>query len=148
MAGPARTLVVIPAYNEEQSLPGVLKELAEQTPEYDVLVVSDGSIDRTAEVARTAGVTRVLSVKSAPPYTTRWPMTSIASGPASIARGPDQSGVSNRCRDCSPFSLSFSQHSPDGASPSAPGASSSNSEALTLLDPAFSARTLVGDIGG
>jgi glycosyltransferase involved in cell wall biosynthesis len=51
----ARTLVVIPAYNEENSLPAVLKELAEQTPEHDVLVVSDGSTDRTAEVAREAG---------------------------------------------------------------------------------------------
>jgi glycosyltransferase involved in cell wall biosynthesis len=50
-----RTLVVIPAYNEEQSLPAVLKELAEQTPEYDVLVVSDGSVDRTAEIARAEG---------------------------------------------------------------------------------------------
>jgi glycosyltransferase involved in cell wall biosynthesis len=51
-----RTLIVIPAYNEEQSLPAVLKELAEQTPEYDVLVVSDGSADGTSEVAREAGV--------------------------------------------------------------------------------------------
>jgi glycosyltransferase involved in cell wall biosynthesis len=50
-----RTLVVIPAYNEEQSLPAVLKELAEQTPEYDVLVVSDGSADRTADIARAGG---------------------------------------------------------------------------------------------
>jgi glycosyltransferase involved in cell wall biosynthesis len=50
-----RTLVVIPAYNEEESLPAVLKELAEQTPEHDVLVISDGSADRTAEVARDAG---------------------------------------------------------------------------------------------
>jgi glycosyltransferase involved in cell wall biosynthesis len=50
-----RTLVVIPAYNEEHSLPAVLKELAEQTPEHDVLVVSDGSTDRTAEVAAEAG---------------------------------------------------------------------------------------------
>jgi glycosyltransferase involved in cell wall biosynthesis len=50
-----RTLIIIPAYNEEESLPGVLKELAEQTPEYDVLVVSDGSEDRTAELARAAG---------------------------------------------------------------------------------------------
>ena len=40
---PPRTLVIIPAYNEEASLPAVLKELAEQTPEYDVLVVSDTS---------------------------------------------------------------------------------------------------------
>ena len=53
---PPRTLVIIPAYNEEESLPAVLKELAEQTPEYDVLVVSDGSTDRTAEIAREAGV--------------------------------------------------------------------------------------------
>jgi glycosyltransferase involved in cell wall biosynthesis len=52
----ARTLVIIPAYNEEESLPAVLKELAEQTPEHDVLVVSDGSTDRTAEVARAGGV--------------------------------------------------------------------------------------------
>jgi glycosyltransferase involved in cell wall biosynthesis len=51
-----RALVIIPAYNEEESLPEVLKELAEQTPELDVLVVSDGSTDRTAEVARAAGV--------------------------------------------------------------------------------------------
>jgi glycosyltransferase involved in cell wall biosynthesis len=51
-----RTLIIIPAYNEEQSLPAVLKELAEQTPEYDVLVISDGSVDRTSELARDAGV--------------------------------------------------------------------------------------------
>jgi glycosyltransferase involved in cell wall biosynthesis len=51
-----RPLVVIPAYNEEESLPAVLKELAERTPDYDVLVVSDGSTDRTAELARAAGV--------------------------------------------------------------------------------------------
>lgn len=54
--GTARTLVIIPAYNEEESLPAVLKELAEQGPQHDVLVVSDGSTDRTAEVARAAGV--------------------------------------------------------------------------------------------
>jgi glycosyltransferase involved in cell wall biosynthesis len=50
-------LVIIPAYNEDRSLPAVLKELQEQTPELDVLVISDGSVDRTAEVARAAGVT-------------------------------------------------------------------------------------------
>lgn len=50
------TLVIIPAYNEDVSLPKVLEELQEQTPELDVLVVSDGSIDRTAQVARARGV--------------------------------------------------------------------------------------------
>ena len=48
MTAPARTIVIIPAYNEEESLPAVLKELREQTPDYDVLVVSDGSIDRNS----------------------------------------------------------------------------------------------------
>ncbi len=52
----SRPLVIIPAYNEEESLPAVLKELAEQTPDYDVLVVSDGSSDGTAEIASAAGV--------------------------------------------------------------------------------------------
>jgi len=36
-------------------LPGVLKELAETVPEYDVLVVDDGSKDATAAVAAAAG---------------------------------------------------------------------------------------------
>ena len=35
----------------------MLKELAEQTPEYDVLVVSDGSTDRTADVAQAPACT-------------------------------------------------------------------------------------------
>jgi glycosyltransferase involved in cell wall biosynthesis len=52
-----RTLVIIPAYNEEDALPGTLKELRSVHPELDVLVVSDGSHDATAAVARHAGVT-------------------------------------------------------------------------------------------
>ncbi len=51
-----RTLIIVPAYNEEEALPAVLKELARQVPAYGVLVVDDGSVDRTAMVARDAGV--------------------------------------------------------------------------------------------
>ncbi|HVM64065.1 MAG TPA: glycosyltransferase family 2 protein [Acidimicrobiales bacterium] len=51
-----RTIAVIPAYNEEEALPGVLAELRAAVPGIDVVVVSDGSRDRTAEVARAAGV--------------------------------------------------------------------------------------------
>ena len=50
-----RTLVIIPAYNEEDSLPGVLAELAARCPDLDLLVIDDGSSDRTAAVARAAG---------------------------------------------------------------------------------------------
>ncbi|MDQ3639897.1 MAG: glycosyltransferase family 2 protein [Actinomycetota bacterium] len=56
-----RILVIVPAFNEEEAIGDVLKELAGRVPEYDVLVVDDGSTDRTAEVARAAGV-RVASL--------------------------------------------------------------------------------------
>ncbi len=49
------TLVFIPAWNEEENLPAVLDELREQLPGADVLVIDDGSTDRTAEVAREHG---------------------------------------------------------------------------------------------
>jgi hypothetical protein len=51
-----RVLLVVPAFNEEVSLPATLAELAREAPGLDVLVVDDGSADRTAAVARAAGV--------------------------------------------------------------------------------------------
>jgi glycosyltransferase involved in cell wall biosynthesis len=54
-----RTLVIIPAWNEDEALPGTLSELARVRPDLAVLVVSDGSTDRTAEVARAAGASVV-----------------------------------------------------------------------------------------
>jgi glycosyltransferase involved in cell wall biosynthesis len=51
----ADTLVFIPAWNEEGSLPGVLDEARRDLPGVDVLVIDDGSKDATAEVAREAG---------------------------------------------------------------------------------------------
>jgi glycosyltransferase involved in cell wall biosynthesis len=49
------TLVFIPAWNEEQNLPAVIEGLAAELPDIDVLVVDDGSTDRTADVAREHG---------------------------------------------------------------------------------------------
>jgi hypothetical protein len=51
----ADTLVFIPAWNEEGNLPAVLDELHGELPDADVLVVDDGSTDRTAEIAREHG---------------------------------------------------------------------------------------------
>ena len=56
----ADTLVFIPAWNEEQSLPAVLQELRKELPESEILVVDDGSTDGTADVAREHGA-QVLS---------------------------------------------------------------------------------------
>jgi glycosyltransferase involved in cell wall biosynthesis len=49
------TLVFIPAWNEEDNLPAVLDGLRAELPDVDVLVVDDGSTDRTADVAREHG---------------------------------------------------------------------------------------------
>jgi glycosyltransferase involved in cell wall biosynthesis len=56
----ADTVVFVPAWNEEGSLPAVLEELAAELPDADVLVVDDGSTDATASLAREAGA-QVLS---------------------------------------------------------------------------------------
>jgi glycosyltransferase involved in cell wall biosynthesis len=55
------TVVFIPAWNEEGNLPGVLEDLKAELPDVDVLVVDDGSTDRTADVAREHGA-EVLSL--------------------------------------------------------------------------------------
>lgn len=51
--------MIIPAYNEEDSLEGTLRELIDATTEVDIVVVDDGSTDRTSEIARCAGATVV-----------------------------------------------------------------------------------------
>lgn len=49
----ARTLVVVPAWNEESSIGAVVRDL--RTHGFDVLVVDDGSTDRTGVMARSEG---------------------------------------------------------------------------------------------
>ncbi len=49
-----RVSIVLPALNEEQALPHVLAEIPRHLAT-DVIVVDNGSTDRTAEVARAAG---------------------------------------------------------------------------------------------
>ena len=55
----ARPCIVIPAFNEEARLPDLLAELRRTLPDHDLVVIDDGSRDRTAEVAARAGA-RVL----------------------------------------------------------------------------------------
>lgn len=50
-----RTIIIIPAWNEEAPLPAVLRDLRTTVPECDVVVVSDGSTDATAQVAHAGG---------------------------------------------------------------------------------------------
>ena len=54
-----RTLVAIPAWNEAGSIADVIAKVQEHRPDADILVVSDGSTDDTAALARAAGATVV-----------------------------------------------------------------------------------------
>jgi glycosyltransferase involved in cell wall biosynthesis len=51
----SRTLVVMPAFNEEASVAAVIREVREKAPRVDVLVVDDGSSDATSARALAAG---------------------------------------------------------------------------------------------
>jgi glycosyltransferase involved in cell wall biosynthesis len=50
-----KRIAIVPAFNEERNVGRVLDELRAIDPGLDVVVVSDGSTDRTAEVASTRG---------------------------------------------------------------------------------------------
>lgn len=50
-----RVSIIIPAYNEAQSIGDVVNKLQLLYPEYEIIVIDDGSKDGTAEVASHAG---------------------------------------------------------------------------------------------
>ncbi len=50
-----RILIVIPAYNEQENIERVVDQLMENYPQYDYLVVNDGSKDQTAAICREKG---------------------------------------------------------------------------------------------
>jgi glycosyltransferase involved in cell wall biosynthesis len=58
-----RVLIIIPAWNEAESIGSVVREVRSTLPDVDVLVVSDGSTDRTEAEAAEAG-----AVVAALPY--------------------------------------------------------------------------------
>ena len=52
-----RTLIVMPAFNEEEAVGDVVREVFAKLPGVACLVVDDGSMDRTSQVAAAAGAT-------------------------------------------------------------------------------------------
>jgi glycosyltransferase involved in cell wall biosynthesis len=50
-----RNLAIVPAFNEADAISGTVAAIHAQAPDFDVLVVDDGSIDDTAPRARAAG---------------------------------------------------------------------------------------------
>ena len=48
----ARVLVMIAAYNEEENIEFVVDDLIQHYPQYDYVVINDGSTDRTGEILK------------------------------------------------------------------------------------------------
>jgi glycosyltransferase involved in cell wall biosynthesis len=60
-----KLVIQIPCYNEERTLPQTIQDLPRALPGVDkieLLVIDDGSTDRTAETARSLGVDHVVSL--------------------------------------------------------------------------------------
>ena len=47
--------IIIPAYDEEESIGGLIEEIKALYPEFEIIVINDGSSDNTAQVAKEAG---------------------------------------------------------------------------------------------
>jgi len=56
-----RILAIVPAYNEEGAIKKVVEEIQSVQPHIDIVVIDDGSTDRTVDIARNAGA-RVISL--------------------------------------------------------------------------------------
>ncbi len=52
---PEKLLIIIPAYNEQGAIYGVVSGVRQALPAADVLVINDGSVDNTADEAHAAG---------------------------------------------------------------------------------------------
>ena len=61
-----KLVVMIPSYNEEETIASVIREIPRSIPGVDtveVLVINDGSTDRTVEEAQKAGADKIISFK-------------------------------------------------------------------------------------
>jgi glycosyltransferase involved in cell wall biosynthesis len=68
MEGPPKVSVIVPARNEEASLAACLQSLVAQTGvSREIIVVDDGSTDRTRAIAESFAEVRVLAARPLPP---------------------------------------------------------------------------------
>jgi glycosyltransferase involved in cell wall biosynthesis len=57
-----KILIIIPAYNESKNIVSVIESLNNENPSWDLLVINDGSQDRTAELAESTGKAFVINL--------------------------------------------------------------------------------------
>ena len=51
----AKVTVIIPAYNEAQTVGDLISKIKDLHPDFEIIVVNDGSTDGTGETAKEAG---------------------------------------------------------------------------------------------
>lgn len=59
-----RVIVIIPAYNEEDNILGVVEDLRKSAPFVDYIVINDGSVDGTAQLLEDHGIPHVNLIKN------------------------------------------------------------------------------------
>ncbi len=105
MLGPMKVTVVLPAYNEERDLPILLERLGSTLTnanlQFQIIVVDDGSQDRTADVARDAA--------------RRWPVEIVSHSQNQGLGGAVRTGLTEAMRDDGAVILMDSDNSHDPA---------------------------------
>lgn len=90
--------VIIPCFNEENTIGDIVKKILSLYPEYEIIVVDDGSSDRTEKIAKDAGAITIRH-----PY-------NIGNGAAI------KTGIRNATGDILVFMDADGQHEPDDIS--------------------------------
>jgi hypothetical protein len=57
-----KKIIIIPAFNEEATIEKVLSSAKEFCPDYDILVINDGSTDGTLDIARSFAFTKTINL--------------------------------------------------------------------------------------
>ena len=47
--------IIIPAYNESQTIGGLVSKIKDLYPDFEIIVINDGSNDDTLSIAKSAG---------------------------------------------------------------------------------------------
>ena len=55
-----KILIVIPAYNEADNIQTVLEGLRQENPQWNLVVINDGSVDNTGEIAERTGLAETI----------------------------------------------------------------------------------------
>ncbi len=57
-----KILIIVPAFNEEENIRGVILKLYSENDAWDILVINDASLDRTSEIARQTRLATVIDL--------------------------------------------------------------------------------------